>query len=80
MSELIKIYENVVRHKKEVVHMEEQITEEVIRLSEPFKDKLNANELETLQDAMFSVALTSQHEGFKLGMKYFAKLLAEFCS
>lgn len=80
MSELIKIYENVVRHKKEVVHMEEQVTEEVIRLSEPFKDKLSIDELETLQDAMFSVALTSQHEGFRLGMKYLAKLLAECLS
>lgn len=77
MSELLKIYENVVRHEKEVVHMEERVTEEVIQLSKPFEDKLSGDELETLQDAMFSVALTSQHEGFKLGMRYLAKLLAE---
>ena len=50
MSELIKIYENVVRHKKEVIHMEEQVTEEVIRLSEPFESKLSVDELEALQD------------------------------
>ncbi|GFI43427.1 hypothetical protein IMSAGC018_01099 [Lachnospiraceae bacterium] len=50
MSELIKIYENVVRHKKEVVHLEEEVTEEVIRLSEPFKEKLSVEELESLQD------------------------------
>ena len=80
MSEIIKIYENVVRHKKEVVHMEEEVTEEVIRLSEPFKDKLSVDELESLQDAMFSVALTSQHKGFKLGMRYLAILLAECLS
>lgn len=49
MSELIKIYENVVRHKKEVVHLEEEVTEEVIRLSEPFKEKLSVEELESLQ-------------------------------
>ena len=60
MSELLKIYENVVRHEKEVVHMEERVIEEVIRLSKPFEDKLSVDELETLQDAMFSVALTSQ--------------------
>lgn len=77
MSELLKIYENVVRHEKEVVHMEERVTEEVLQLSKPFEGKLSVDELETLQDAMFSVALTSQHEGFLLGMKYLAKLLAE---
>ncbi len=53
MSELLKIYENVVRHEKEVVHMEEHVTEEVIQLSKPFEDKLSVDELETLQDAMF---------------------------
>lgn len=80
MNELLKIYENVVRHEKEALHMEERVTEEVIQLSKPFKDKLSVDELETLQDAMFSVALTSQHEGFQLGMRYLAKLLAECLS
>ena len=50
MSELLKIYENVVRHEKEVVHMEEHVTEEVIQLSKPFEDKLSVDELETLQE------------------------------
>lgn len=77
---LLKIYENVIRFEKEAIQMEERVTEEVIQLSEPFKDKLSIDELETLQDAMFSVALTSQQQGFQAGAKFFAKLLAECLS
>lgn len=62
MSELLKIYENVVRHEKEVVHMEEHVTEEVIQLSKPFEDKLSVDELETLQDAMFLPWLHSMRD------------------
>lgn len=80
MSELLKIYENVIRHEEETVSMERRVTEEILQLSEPYKEQLSGEELEKLQDIMFSVALTAEHEGFQLGIKYFAKLIIECLS
>ena len=80
MNELLKIYENVVRHEKEAASMERRVTEEVIQLSKPYEKQLSSKELEKLQDIMFSVALTAEHEGFMLGVKYFVKLLSECLS
>ena len=80
MNELLKIYENVVRHEKEAASMERRVTEEIIQLSKPYEKQLSSKELEKLQDIMFSVALTAEHEGFMLGVKYFVKLLSECLS
>lgn len=80
MSELLKIYENVIRHEEETVSMERRVTEEIIRLSKPYEEQLSSKELEKLQDTMFSVALTAEHEGFQLGVKYIIRLLAECLS
>lgn len=80
MNELLKIYENVVRHEKEAANMERRVTEEVIQLSKPYEKQLSSKELEKLQDIMFSVALTAEHEGFMLGAKYFMKLFSECLS
>lgn len=80
MSELLNIYENVIRHTEEAADMERRVTEEIIQLSKPYEEQLSSKELEKLQDIMFSVALTAEHEGFQLGIKYFAKLLAECLS
>lgn len=80
MNKLLKIYESVIRHEKETTSMEEYVTEEIIQLSKPFEEKLSIEELEELQDAMFSVALTAEQKGFQLGVKYLAKLLAECLS
>lgn len=80
MNELLKIYENVVRHEKEAANMERRVTEEISQLSKPYEKQLSSKELEKLQDIMFSVALTAEHEGFQLGVKYFVKLLSECLS
>ena len=80
MSELLKIYENVIRHEEEAANMERRVTEEIIQLSKPYEEQLSSKELEKLQDIMFSVALTAEHEGFMLGVRYLAKLLAECLS
>lgn len=80
MNELLKIYENVVRHEKEAANMERRVTEEIIQLSKPYEKQLSSKELEKLQDIMFSVALTAEHEGFRLGVKYLVKLLSECLS
>lgn len=77
MSELIKIYEAVVRHEEEAINMEKRITEEVEKITKPYEKTLSTDELEELQDILFDVTLTAEHEGFLLGVKYFAKLLAE---
>lgn len=80
MSRLIKIYESVIRYEEEAVSMEERIAEEVDRIIEGYEEQFNADELEELQDAMFSLALVAEHEGFLLGAKFFAKLIAECLS
>lgn len=80
MSELLKIYENVVRYEEEAVNMEKHIIEEVDKITEQYEKRFNADELEELQDVLFSVALTAEHKGFVLGMRYLAKLIAECLS
>ena len=80
MSELLKIYESVVRYEEEAVDMEKRVTKEVDKITEQYKKRFSADELEELQDILFSIALTSQHEAFQLGVKYFVKLLAECLS
>lgn len=81
MSELLlKIYEGAIRHEEEAINMEKRVTEEVDRLTKPFEGTMTRKEFEGLQDLLFSIALTAEHEGFKLGMKCFAKLLAECLS
>lgn len=77
MSELIKIYEAIVRHEEEAICMEKRITEEVERMTTPYEEKLNTDELEELQNVLFDIALTAEQEGFQLGVKYLAKLFAE---
>lgn len=81
MSELLlKIYENVIRYEEEAISMEKRITGEVDRLTKPYARKLDIKELETMQDIIFDIALTAEQEGFQLGVKYLAKLLAECLS
>lgn len=80
MSKLLKIYENVVRYGEEAVNMEKRITEEVKKITKPYEKNLSIEELEKLQDIMFEIALIAEHEGFLLGTKYLAKLLAECLS
>lgn len=81
MSELLlKIYENVIRYEKEAISMEKRVTEKVDRIGKPYEGKLDIEELETMQDIIFDIALTAEQEGFQLGVKYLAKLLAECLS
>lgn len=81
MSELLlKIYENVIRYEEEAISMEKRITEEVDRITKPYEGKLDIEELETMQDIIFDIALTAEQEGFQLGVKYLAKLLTECLS
>ena len=68
---LLKIYEGVIRHEEKAIGMKKRISEEVDRITKPY---------EGLQDLLFDISLVVEHEGFKLGMKFFAKLLTECLS
>lgn len=74
---LLKIYENVIRFEKETISMEQRVTQEVDRITKPYKDKLSIDELEKLQDLLFEIALTAEQEGFQLGVMCLIKLFAE---
>ena len=81
MSDLIlKFYENVISHEEEAISMEKRVTEEVDRITKPYEGTMTREEFEKLQDLLFDISLVAEQEGFQLGIKIFAKLLAECLS
>lgn len=71
---LRKIYQNILAYEKDVHKTEDRITEEIEKIIEPLKEKLNATELEELKNLMYQTSLTAEQEGFQLGMRYLLKL------
>lgn len=63
-----------IRHEKETINIEKHVTEEVARLIKPYEGTMIRKEFEGLQDLLFNISLVAEHEEFKLGIKYFAKL------
>ena len=60
--------------------MEKRATEEIGRLTKPYEGTMTKKEFEGLQDLLFDISLVAEYEGFKPGVKFFAKLLTECLS
>ncbi len=78
MSELLKkIYEDVIQHERVSVEMGNRVDRWVDTLTAPYKEQLNAEQMEQLRNLMYSTAIKAEEEGFQLGIRMIVKLVLE---
>ncbi len=78
MSELLKkIYEDVIQHERVSVEMGNRVDRWVDTLTEPYKEQLDAGQMEQLRNLMYSTAIKAEEEGFQLGIRMIVKLVLE---
>ena len=72
---LKKIYEEVANKEDNAIKVLTEVDGAIKELTEEYEDKLNHEELEKLQDLLFSAALFGEQAGFEIGMKFTLKML-----
>ncbi len=78
MSELLKkIYEDVIQHERVSVEMGNRVDRWVDTLTEPYREQLDARQMEQLRNLMYSTAIRAEEEGFQLGIRMIVKLVLE---
>ncbi len=78
MSELLKkIYEDIIQHEHVSVEMGNRVDRWVDTLTEPYKEQLDAGQMEQLRNLMYSTAIRAEEEGFQLGIRMIVKLVLE---
>ena len=76
MKDLLeKVYKKVIYYEQEYTEAGRRIDEDVSKLVEPYKNKLNENEVEELQNLMYTANYTAMYEGFMLGVRTTVKTL-----
>lgn len=81
MNDLFKkIYEKVIYYSKEYITAGKRLDEEVANLITLYRDRLNEQEIEELQNLIYTASYTAQYEGFLLGIKATIKALVELLS
>lgn len=78
MSELLKkIYEGVIQHERVAVEMGHRVDRWIDTLTAPYKEQLDAGQMEQLQNLMYSTAIRAEEEGFQLGIRMIVRLVLE---
>ena len=72
---LKKIYEEVASKEDNAIKVLMDVDEAIKELTEEYEDKLSREELEKLQDLLFSAALAGEQAGFEIGMKFSIQML-----
>ena len=72
---LKKIYEEVASKEDEAIKVLTDVDEAIKEFTEEYENKLNHEELEKLQDLLFSAALAGEQAGFEIGMKFAIQML-----
>lgn len=81
MKDLLrKIYESVLVHETDIFNMEKYINNEMENYIEPLKERFSEDELDIIRDCIYTTALLSETESFKMGMKYGMKMIIEVLS
>ncbi len=76
MKDLLeKVYKKVIYYEQEYTEAGRRIDEDVSKLVEPYKDRLNENEVEELQNLIYTANYTAMYEGFMLGIRTTVKTL-----
>lgn len=78
MSELLrKIYEQAIQDEDIAVAMVRRVDDWAKSLTVPYKDVLDDDQVELLQNLLFSTAIKAEEEGFQLGIRVIVKLVLE---
>lgn len=78
MSELLrKIYEQAIQDEDIAVAMVRRVDDWAKSLTVPYKDVLDDDQMELLQNLMYSTAIKAEEEGFQLGIRVIVKLVLE---
>ncbi len=78
MSELLrKIYEQAIQDEDIAVEMGRRVDDWAKSLTAPYKDVLDEDQMELLQNLLFSTAIKAEEEGFQLGIRVIVKLVLE---
>lgn len=72
---LRKIYQDVLVYEEDTIAVNQEIETERSRLMKEYQERLNAEEMEELNDKMASIALIAEMVGFELGVQFAARLL-----
>ena len=81
MSELLrKIYEQAIQDEDIAVAMVRRVDDWAKSLTVPYKDVLDDDQMELLQNLLFSTAIKAEEEGFQLGIRVIVKLVLEMVS
>lgn len=76
MNEVLKkIYDEVVSQERDAVKILSTADAIVKETMQTYKSKLSDDELEQLQDLLFSTILVGEQAGFEIGMKFALKML-----
>lgn len=78
MSEILrKIYEQAIQDEDIAVAMVRRVDDWAKSLTVPYKDVLGDDQMELLQNLLFSTAIRAEEEGFQLGIRVIVKLVLE---
>jgi len=78
MSELLrKIYEQAIQDEDIAVAMVRRVDDWAKSLTVPYKEVLDDDQMELLQNLLFSTAIKAEEEGFQLGIRVIVKLVLE---
>lgn len=73
-SLLKKIYENVICYEEDAIQMDKTINKEIEELLQKCCSQFKDDEIEQLKSNIYQLTLTTEQEGFELGMKYAYRL------
>ena len=78
MEELLsKIYERIVFYEKDCISLGTEFDRKLATKLAALKGSISDDEMEKLRELLYWVALLEEKDGFRLGVRFTLKLLAE---
>ena len=78
MEELLsKIYERIVFYEKDCISLGTEFDRKLAKKLAALKVSISDDEMEKLRELIYWVALLEEKDGFRLGLRFTLKLLAE---
>ena len=78
MEELLsKIYERIVFYEKDCISLGTEFDRKLAKKLAALKGSISDDEMEKLRELLYWVALLEEKDGFRLGVRFTLKLLAE---
>lgn len=75
-----QVYKQVIYYGQEQIKSGKRLDDEVSELVAPYRSKLSQQEIEELQNLMYTASYTAQYEGFRLGAKAVIHMLIDIVS